>query len=130
MPAAIVLATATISGFGYFASRQMESDLIRPLMAMVLGATYFFSIAFGAVYVYSTAYIRGASFGERILASAITPFVWMTKEVIVLTESYPLIQALYWYLNPLNVCLIGLMMAEMGVVTVFVRKSMKSPWVL
>ena len=90
-------------------------------MAGIFGATYFLSIAFGALYVCATAYVRGASLSERVLASFITPLAWMTKEVLVLTASHPFSECLYWYFNPLNLWLAFLVLFEMGAATLIVR---------
>jgi hypothetical protein len=94
-------------------------------MALVFGTTYFISVALGALYVYTISYIRGATLAERILASAVNPFIWMTKEVIRLAESHPFHECLYWYLNPLNIWLISFMVLEMGIATLVGRRILK-----
>ncbi len=124
-PVLIVFIIATVSAIGYFGSRHISNDLIHQIVAAFFGITYFISVAFGTLYVFTTAYLRGASLGERILASFITPFAWMTKEVIRITESHPFIESLYWYLNPLSIWLISLMIFEMGIATLIGRSIMK-----
>ena len=94
-------------------------------MAGLFGTTYFISIAFGALYVYTTAYVRGASLPERFLASFITPLGWLTKEVFVLTASHPFSECLYWYFNPLNLWLAFFVLFEMGAATLIVRAVLK-----
>lgn len=124
-PVLLVLAAAVLSGVGYFGSRGVDSDLIRPAMAAVLGTTYFISIVFGVGIVFLITSLKGVALGTRILLSSITPFVWMTKEVLLLTQSYPLSQAVYWYLNPLNFGLIFFMTVQMGVCTLIARGIVK-----
>jgi hypothetical protein len=50
----------------------------------VFGTAWFLSVAFGALYVYTVSYVRGATMKERVLASAVTHFIWMTKECVKL----------------------------------------------
>ena len=121
-PVLTVFAAAGISFLGYFGSRHLSgSPFLHQTMAGIFGATYFISIAFGALYVYATAYVRGASLPERVLASFITPFGWMTKEVFILTASHPFLECLYWYFNPLNLWLTFLILFEMGTATLIAR---------
>lgn len=126
LPVVPVLAIAVISHFGYFGSRHVESDGLPSVMAGLFGTTYFLSIAFGSLYVFTVGYLRGASLPERILASALTPFLWMTKEVLLLTHSHPLIESLYWYVSPLHIWLMMLMALEMGGATLIARKILKN----
>ena len=51
--------------------------------------------------------------------------IWMTKEVLRLTESHPLAEALYWYCNPLNVWLVSLTVFEMALATLIARRIMR-----
>ena len=124
-PVFSVLIVATVSYMGYFGSRSINSDAIHQGMAMIFGTAYFLSVAFGALYIYIPAYVRGVSLPMRILASMAVPFIWMTKEVLRLTESHPLIECLYWYLNPLNIWLTSLVVLEMGIATLIARAMLK-----
>ncbi len=124
-PVFLVFLIAAVSAIGYFGSRHISNDFIHQVMAAVFGTTYFISVAFGTLYVFTAAYVGGASLSERILASFVTPFAWMTKEVIRITESHPLIESLYWYLNPLSIWLISLMIFEMGIATLIGRSILK-----
>ena len=120
-PVLLVLLVAVISHLGYFGSRHVSTDMIRQLMAKIFGATYFLSIAFGPLYIFTTAYVHGLSLTGRILLSFVVPFAWMSKEVLRLTESHPFVECLYWYLNPLNVWLVSLTILEMGLATLIAR---------
>ncbi len=125
-PALPVLVCAFISWAGYFGSRHVESPGLASVMALVFGTTYFISIAFGPLYVYTASYLRGASLAERIFSSGMVPFFWMTKEVITLTHAHPLVESLYWYVSPLHLWLFMLMGLEMGGATLIARKILKN----
>lgn len=114
-PAGAVFALMVVSWAGYFGSARLENDALHQALAKIFGTTYFLSVAFGTLYVYTVSYVRGASLGERVLASVISPFIWATKESLLLLESYGILESLYWYLNPLNFWLICLMALQMGI---------------
>jgi len=125
-PVLCVFAVMAVSWAGYFGSRALDSALLHQLLAKIFGTSYFLSVAFGTLYVYTVSYIRGAPIGERILASLVTPFIWMTKECIKLFTSYNVLQCLYYYLNPLNFWLLCFMVFEMGLSSMIARKILKS----
>ena len=124
-PILFLLLVAVVSFLGYFGSRHVPGDTVHQLMAKVFGTTYFLSVAFGTLYIFTTAYVRGVALPGRILAAFVVPFLWMSKEVIRLTESHPLAECLYWYFNPLNVWLVSLMVLEMGIATLIARAILK-----
>jgi hypothetical protein len=45
----------------------------------------------------------------------------MTKEVVRLTESHPVVECFYYYFNPLNFWLISFLAFEMGIATLLAR---------
>jgi len=123
MPVVPVLLLAIIGYTGYFGSREIDHYTLHQVVAAVTGTLYFVAIAFGTLYVFTSSQMRGATLGESILASFITPFIWMTKEVLVLLESHPFIECLYWYVSPLHIWLVIFMAIEMGAASLFVRKK-------
>lgn len=123
MPVVPVLLLAVIGYAGYFGSRGIEHYTLHQVVAAVSGTLYFAAIAFGTLYVYTSSQLRGATTGESILASFITPFTWMTKEVLLLLESHPFIECLYWYVSPLHIWLVIFMAIEMGAAALIVRKK-------
>ncbi len=124
-PVIVVLAVAVVSMTAYFNLRSVGNDPMVQVLTKATGILYFVSVAFGTLVVFGLSYIGGASLRERILASFVVPFFWMTKEVLRLTESHPFSECLYWYLNPLNVWLITLMVLEMGIATLVARNVLK-----
>jgi hypothetical protein len=125
IPVFWVLLIALVSMTGYFASRAAGGGEWQSAFTMVLGISYFVSVAFGTLFVFSSATIGGAPMREKVLGSFVVPFAWATKEVLRLTESHPVSECLYWYVNPLNVWLVTLMTLEMGVATLIARWVLK-----
>lgn len=124
-PVVYVFGVMSISFVGYFGSRHLGGGLLQSWMATFFGTTYFISIAFGALYIYTTARIRGAGAFACIVACLINPFVWMTKEVLRLMESHPFLESLYWYFNPLDLWLLSFVIMETGLATMVVRAILK-----
>lgn len=120
-PAGAVFVVMVVSLAGYFGSRHLQYDALHQVLAKVFGTAYFLSVSFGTLYVYTVSYLRGAPLRERILASAISPFIWATKESLLLLESYGIWESLYWYLNPLNFWLVCFMALQMGTGDVIAR---------
>ena len=125
VPVLWVFAVMSLSYAGYFGSRHLSGGLIQQWMACFFGTTYFLSIAFGTLYVYTSAQLRGANLPQRVLASLVNPLIWMTKEVLRLTESHPLLESLYWFFNPLDLWLLSFVIMEMGLATLMVRTILK-----
>lgn len=124
-PAGVIFAVMAVSFAGYFGSRQVPHAGLHQMMALVFGTTYFLSVAFGPLYVFTVTTLRGVPLPGRVLATFINPAIWMTKEVLRLTESHPFVEALYWYCNPLNVWLISLTIFEMGIATMIARRMLR-----
>jgi hypothetical protein len=125
IPVLSVFAVMSVSYAGYFGSRHLDGGLVQQWMACFFGITYFVSIAFGTLYVFTSARLRGAGLAQGILAALVNPLIWMTKEVFRLTESHPFLESLYWYFNPLNIWLLSFVIMEMGLATLMVRTMLK-----
>ena len=109
----------------YYGSRLIGNQAVHQALAATFGAIYFVSIFFGALYIYTYGYLRGVSLPVRILASSLIPFLWMTKDVVVMTGSHPFLECLYWYFNPLSVWMVCLLAIEMGAGTLLGRAILK-----
>jgi hypothetical protein len=120
-PILSVLILALISYLVYFGSRQIGNQLLRQILAAGFGTLYFVSIFFGALYIYTVTYLRGVPLSGRLIASLLIPFLWMTKDVVVMMESHPFLESLYWYLNPLYIWLACLLAVETGLGTLLAR---------
>jgi hypothetical protein len=120
-PLLSVLILALISYLVYFGSRRIVNQSLRQILAAGFGTLYFVSIFFGPLYIYTTTYLRGVPLSGRLLASCLIPFLWMTKDVLVLMESHPFLECLYWYLNPMYIWLVCLLAIEMGLGTLLAR---------
>ncbi len=120
-PVLSVFIVTAISFIGYFGSQHLENNALHQIIAKISGTTYFLSVAFSTLYIFTIGYIRNASMTERILASFIVPSIWMTKEVMRLSFSHPALESIYWYLNPLNIWLTSFIVLEMGIGTMIGR---------
>ncbi len=116
---------ALISYLIYYGSRRIENQSVHQILAALFGTIYFCCIFFGPLYIYTQGYLRGLALPARILASSIIPFLWITKDVLLLTESHPFLECLYWYINPLSVWMACLLTVEMGLGTLLARYLLK-----
>ncbi len=124
-PVSLVFLITAASYFGYFGSRQVTNPSLHQIMAAFFGTTYFISIALGSVYVFASSRLKGAALGLAVAACFVTPLAWMTKEVWRISESHPLAECLYYYLNPLNIWLVSFMFVEMGLASLIIRPLLR-----
>ena len=118
---ALVLVTMGMSLAGYELSAAIPNAGLQEAVARLFGALYFASVAFGGFAVYAIGSFHGKSVPRCALEAAIPPFAWMTKECLRLSASHPLVECLYYYLNPLNVGLALLVVLEIATATVLAR---------
>jgi hypothetical protein len=124
-PLLVVFLIALMSYLIYYGSRRIENQPAHQILAFLFGTIYFLSVFFGPLYIYTYGYLHGVSLPGRIVASSLIPFLWMTKDVINLTESHPFLECLYWYFNPLSVWMVCLLAIEMGLGTLIARYLLK-----
>jgi hypothetical protein len=120
-----VLLVAMASYLIYYGSRRIDNQFLHRSLAASSGLVYFCSIVLGPLYIYTAGYLKGATPGGRILLASLLPFLWITKDVLVLTESHPLVECLYWYLNPLSAWMVCLVAIEIGGGTLLARYILK-----
>ncbi len=121
MPAVIVLCAAVVSSLIYRLSANIADPFVHELVAAVSGALSFAAIALGAFYVALVASLADTPLRRAAVAAFATPFLWMTKECVRLLESHPARECLYYYVNPLNVALALLVVAELAAATLVAR---------
>jgi hypothetical protein len=124
-PVLILFFLALVSYLIYYGSRLVGNQVIHQALAAVFGTIYFVTIFFGALYVYTDCYVRDVPLGLRIVASSLVPFLWMTKDVLVMMGAHPIVESLYWYFNPLSVWVVCLLSIEMGLGTLIGRTILK-----
>jgi hypothetical protein len=124
-PVLIVFLLALVSYLIYYGSRLVENQAIHQTLAAAFGTVYFVTIFFGPLYLYTGCYVRGVPLGRRIVAASLVPFLWMTKDVLVLMGSHPIAESLYWYFNQLSVWMVCLLAVEMGLGTLTGRYILK-----
>jgi hypothetical protein len=120
-PLLFVFAMAMVSYLGYYNAHLIQVDWLFQLLAALSGGIYFACIFFGSFYVYIATSLNGVPLPGRVLASCLLPFAWMTKDVLTLLESHPLLECLYWYFNPLSIWMVSLLMVEMSAGTLLIR---------
>ncbi|TFH41790.1 MAG: hypothetical protein E4G96_04815 [Chrysiogenales bacterium] len=120
-PMVIPLLIMIFSWMVYNLAWRLDNHSLHRTLALVSGTLLFLSVAFGAAIVYPLAFFRGASTKERILASSVTPFIWMTKECARLYISFSFLECLYYYFNILNIWLICALCVEMGAAEMICR---------
>ena len=124
-PVFFVFVVMSLSWAAYMLSPRVPSFALFQIVAIVSGIVLFISLGLGALYVYYVSYVRGAGFAERVIAALVNPLIWMTKEVAVLGSIYTVPEALYYYLNPVHLLLIGAVAAEMGAAELLVRRKLR-----
>ena len=124
-PVLFVFLLATVSYLIYYGSRLVENPVIHQALAATFGTIYFVSIFFGALYIYTDCYVRGVPLGRRIVAASLVPFLWMTKDVLIMMRAHPVVESLYWYLNPLSIWIACLLVLESGLGTLIGRYTLK-----
>ena len=125
LPAGTLLLIMASSLVAYKMAWQIEQPFWHAAVSHVFGILFFLCLGFGALYVYQLAYHFGSGPGERILCSLVNPFIWSTKEVLVLTGIYTIGEAAYFYLNPVNVLLYSAVLAEIGLAEMLCRRRRK-----
>jgi hypothetical protein len=124
-PVLSVFIVMSLSWAVYMLSPRIPCFTLFQIVAIVSGIVLFVSLGLGALYVYYVSYVRGAGLTERIIAALINPLIWTTKEVAVIGSIYTVPEALYYYLNPVNLLLMGAAVAEMGAAELLVRRRLK-----
>jgi hypothetical protein len=78
---------------------RLEPGALRSFIAFSSAVLLLLSLGFGALYIYPTAFFRGASTGERLAACLVTPLVWNLKELVRVSEFFSFGETLYYGLN-------------------------------
>jgi hypothetical protein len=120
-PLVAVFTLAILSYLGYTNARLLRVTWLHQGLAVLSGGVYFLTIFFGPFYIFIATSLQGVALARRVLATCLLPIAWMTKDVLTILESHPLLEALYWYFNPLSIWMACLLMVEMGLGTLLVR---------
>ncbi len=120
-PTSIVLITWIASTLVYWNSAKVGSASLHYFLADASGIVMFLSIGFGSLLIYPMAYFRGASATERIVASLVTPIIWIIKEEIRVSLYFTLGKTLYYALNQLHVMVILGSLGLMGACEIICR---------
>ena len=121
LPLMVIISTAIISYFGYYQSYRIPNKAIHQSFAGMFGLIYVVSIFVGPIIIFITAYIENGSLFWCIIYSILVPAIWMIKDVLLLLESFPLMECFFWILNPMNIFFVCLLSIEMGVGAIIAR---------
>lgn len=124
MPVAVVFLTMVFAGGIYKNSWLISHDGLRHAVAAIIAVPFFFSIGFGALVVYPLSFFKGASAGERIIASLVTPFLWNIKEMIRVSEFFPIGESIYFGLHQIFLLTYAGIFLQMGICEVVCRWKM------
>ena len=125
VPAGIVLIIMIVSLLAYFNAWRIDNDLLHRSIAFIFGLLLFISIGFGSLLVYPLMYFRGASGGERVLGSLITPIVWTIKELVRVSEYFTIGETLYYGLSSIFLLIFLGTLGLMGIVELLCRQRIK-----
>ena len=124
-PVLALFVVMTLSWIAYNLAWRLDNEALHRFLAAVFGTLLFLSVAFGTLWVYSTAYFKGASLPERVAACLVNPFLWATKECIRLHVSFSFFECVYYYANPLNIWLAFGVIAEMALAELICRQMLR-----
>lgn len=124
-PQLTVIIVMAVSFLVYHYSHMLKNYTLFQILSAVSGIFIMLALWFGTFYIYSVAYLRGASLFERIVACFIPAFLWATKETIVLAGVYSVPEALYFYLSVIDQWLVSVIIAEMGLSELLLRRAAK-----
>jgi hypothetical protein len=125
VPSGIVLLTMIISLFVYYNAWRIDNDSLHWIVAYIFGLLLFISIGFGSLLVYPLMFFRGASGGERVLGSLITPIIWSIKELVRVSEFFTLGESLYYGLSSIFLLIFLGNLGLMGIVELICRRRIQ-----
>ncbi len=98
LPAGIALIVWLALNFFYDQLIHIESVKLYAFLADMTWVLLVISVGFSTLIIYPIMYFRGASFGERLLGSFLTPLGWCFKEVLRVNVSFTLAEATFFTL--------------------------------
>ncbi|MBN1573104.1 MAG: hypothetical protein JW984_07910 [Deltaproteobacteria bacterium] len=122
-PQLTVIIIMAISFLVYHYSHMLKNYTLFQILSTSSGILIMLTLWFGTFYIYSLAYLRGASLFERIVACFIPAFLWATKESIIMAGIYSVPEAIYFYLSVVDQWLVSTMIAEMGISELLLRRA-------
>jgi hypothetical protein len=125
IPSGTVLLIMIISLLVYFNAWRIDNDFLHWIVAYIFGLLLFISIGFGTLLVYPLMYFRGASGGERVLGSLITPIIWTIKELVRVSEFFTLGESLYYGLSSIFLLIFLGNFGLMGIIELLCRQRIK-----
>jgi hypothetical protein len=115
VPAAVPLGLMIISINVYDVTGAIRNSLLQGIAVYVSALLMFATIWLGPLFVNTLAFFRGAGFTERLLASFITPLVWIAKTYAHFIGIYSFGELVFLSLHPLILGNIGVNLLCVGI---------------
>jgi len=122
-PTAIAFAVMAGSYLGYQYSPQISHHFLHQAVANICAVLLFLSIGFSVYVVYPLSFWGGGPLSERAAFSLLNPVIWSVKEMFRVGQVFSATEALYFFLNPLNVGLYCFVAGGMGLCEILCRRS-------
>jgi len=122
VPSGIGVAVFFVLFLTYYASWYVENRLLHFLLTDVVGALYGVYLLFHAVILYPILYSRGAALHERIIGTLLVTSCWLIKEVVRMTEFYPVAESVFYLLMPTQTSIVLFSMGFMAVSELICRR--------
>ncbi len=95
-PAGIILLGWLVLNFGYDQLIYIENINLYAFLADLTWVLLVLCVGFSTLLIYPIMYLRGASFGERLLGSYLTPLGWCFKEFLRVNVSFTFAEAAFF----------------------------------
>ncbi|RJP39818.1 MAG: hypothetical protein C4548_11345 [Desulfobacteraceae bacterium] len=125
-PAAVTLGLMIISINAYDLSGAIQNVLLQEIVVYTSAILMFATIWLGPLFVNTLAFFRGASFSERMLASLITPVVWIAKTYAHFIGIYSFGELVFLILHPLILGNIGVNLLCVGISELICRHRLRA----
>jgi hypothetical protein len=119
------LVLAVLAYCGYYGGRWVSNEPLHLALTSLSGLVYAVCILFSPFFISLATYLQGRSRWFRLLSAGVIPFLWLTKDVLVLTSAHPLIECLYWYFNPMYIFYTCFVCIEIGLATLMGRALLR-----
>lgn len=121
IPVGLAVCVLFISIYIYNNAWRIDNDSIHQWLAFLAGLVVLATLWFQTLFVYPTAYFRGASVVERVLACFVTPLAFDVYDMIRVSEFFTVGESLYYGVNSLILVCISCSLIQMGICEMLCR---------
>jgi hypothetical protein len=94
---------AVLAYLGHYGGRWVSYAPLQLALTSLSGLIYAACILTSPFFINLAGYLQNRHRNDRLLNAAAIPFLWMTKDIVLLSASHPLRESLYWYFNPMYI---------------------------